>query len=55
MKPVLNSEVSLLNINEVNDDTKTKRVFEYDIDKKKTKAKLLKGAKRRNLEVEVST
>ena len=54
MKPVHNSEVSLLNINEVN-DTNAERVFDYDINKKKTKAKLLKGATRKNLEVEVKS
>ena len=53
MKQVCNSELSVVNVNR--DETEEEgRVFSYSLNKKKAKAKLLKGAKRMNsLEVEV--
>ena len=53
MKQVCNSELSVVNVNKdvIEDEG---RVFTYSLNKKKTKAKLLKGAKRtNNLEMEV--
>ena len=56
MKKILNSEISLLHLNTIKETTNDERAFEYDINKKRTKAKLLKGAKRtKNLEVEVKS
>ena len=53
MKQVCNSELSVVNVSR--DETEEEgRVFSYSLNKKKAKAKLLKGAKRMNsLEVEV--
>ena len=53
MKQLCNSELSVVNVNKdvIEDEG---RVFTYSLNKKKTKAKLLKGAKRtNNLEMEV--
>ena len=53
MKQVCNSELSVVNVNS-NEIEEEGRVFAYSLNKKKAKAKLLKGAKRPNsLEVEV--
>ena len=54
MKQLENSSVSLLSLND--NEKEGKRSFLYNLNKKRTKAKLLKGAKRmNNLEVEVKS
>ena len=50
MKQLMNSEVSLINVDHDNG-----RSFEYTLNKKRAKAKLLKGANRRHLEVELKS
>ena len=52
MKQLMNSEVALLNI----DDESDERAFSYEMNRKRTRTKLLKGAKRsKHLEVEVKS
>ena len=54
MKPVYQSEMSIIEV--MNNDVKevdNGRVFNYAINKKRAKSKLLKGAKRSNLDVEL--
>ena len=53
MKQLCNSKMSLVQVNTDNKEI-DRRVFNYSLNKKKTKSKLLKGAKRsNNLEIEI--